>query len=137
MENKSSRLEDGKTVQGTDDHAAGVENNPPTNENPSNPAFEPVQLSMDLDHSQNKEWQTMKSRKNKASPNQSNDTTGKETYQRVLHSTSKKHDIGQRHVGRPSEGELKELETAKEVADGKQATLEGLGRGFLLKTKKK
>lgn len=39
---------------------------------------------------------------------------------RITRSVSKKPDVGQRHVERPSEGEIREKETAREVADGKQ-----------------
>lgn len=46
---------------GTNDHAMRAKNNPFINENPSNPLIELIQLCINLDHSQNEEWQTVKS----------------------------------------------------------------------------
>lgn len=51
MDNKPSELEDGKIMQGTNDHAIVVENNLMINENTSISLVEPIQLDMDLDHS--------------------------------------------------------------------------------------
>lgn len=56
---------------------------------------------------------------------------------RILQSASKKPNVGQRHIGQLIEGEIREIQTTREVVGGKKATLDDLGRGFLLKTNKK
>lgn len=50
---------------------------------------------------------------------------------RIIWSASRNINIRQRHVGHPNE--LKEKETAWEIVDDKQSTMDGFGRGFLLK----
>lgn len=74
---------------------------------------------MDLDCSQNEEWKMVKHRKNRASPTKSIDNMGKETYWRILRSASKKSDVKQRHIGRLSGGEIREIKIVREVTDRK------------------
>lgn len=38
---------------------------------------------------------------------------------RIITNISKRPNVGKRHVEQPNEGEIKERETAKEIADGK------------------